>query len=50
VIQEYLTEVRRGCAGRNIDYQLVHTGEYLDAALSKFLHHRIAMMKAPNRG
>jgi uncharacterized protein (DUF58 family) len=50
VIQEYLTEVRRGCAGRNIDYQLVHTGEYLDAALSKFLHHRIAMLKAPNRG
>jgi uncharacterized protein (DUF58 family) len=45
-LQEYLTEVRRGCAGRGIDYQLVHTGEYLDAVLSKFLHHRAALMKA----
>ena len=50
VVEEYLTEVRRGCARRNIDYQLVHTKEYLDAALSKFLHHRIAMMKAPAKG
>ena len=50
VVEEYLTEVRRGCARRNIDYQLVHTREYLDAALSKFLHHRIAMMKAPAKG
>jgi uncharacterized protein (DUF58 family) len=45
-LQEYLTEVRRGCAGRGIDYQLVHTGEYLDAVLSKFLHHRAALLKA----
>ncbi len=50
VVQEYLTEVRRGCAGRAIDYQLVHTGDYLDAALSKFLHHRMAMMKSPISG
>jgi uncharacterized protein (DUF58 family) len=50
VVEEYLTEVRRGCARRNIDYQLVHTKEYLDAALSKFLHHRLAMMKAPAKG
>lgn len=45
-LQEYLVEVRRGCARRAIDYQLVHTSEYLDAVLSKFLHHRMAMMKA----
>jgi uncharacterized protein (DUF58 family) len=45
-LQEYLTEFRRGCAGRGIDYQLVHTGEYLDAVLSKFLHHRAALLKA----
>ena len=44
-LQEYLVEVRRGCAGRGIDYQLVHTGEYLDAVLSKFLHHRAALQK-----
>jgi uncharacterized protein (DUF58 family) len=45
-LQEYLVEVRRGCARRGIDYQLVHTREYLDAVLAKFLHHRMALMKA----
>jgi len=44
-LQEYLVEVRRGCARKGIDYQLVHTREYLDAVLSKFLHHRMAMFK-----
>lgn len=44
-LQEYLTEVRRGCTRRGIDYQLVHTREYLDAVLSKFLHFREAMLK-----
>jgi uncharacterized protein (DUF58 family) len=41
-LEEYLTEVRRGCVQRGIDYQLVKTGDYLDAVLSKFLHHRMA--------
>jgi uncharacterized protein (DUF58 family) len=45
-LQEYLVEVRRGCARKGIDYQLVHTKEYLDAVLSKFLHHRMAMFKS----
>ncbi len=44
-LQEYLVEVRRGCSRRGIDYQLVHTREYLDAVLSKFLHFREAMLK-----
>jgi uncharacterized protein (DUF58 family) len=42
-LEEYLVEVRRGCARQGIDYSLVHTGEYLDAVLSKFLHHRMAL-------
>lgn len=42
-LEEYLVEVRRGCARRGIDYALVRTGDYLDAALSKFLHHRMAL-------
>jgi uncharacterized protein (DUF58 family) len=42
-LDEYLTEVRRGCAKRNVDYSLVRTSDYLDAALSKFLHHRMAI-------
>jgi uncharacterized protein (DUF58 family) len=41
-LEEYLVEVRRGCARRGIDYALVRTGDYLDAVLSKFLHHRMA--------
>jgi len=44
-LQEYLVEVRRGCARKGIDYMLVHTNEYLDAVLSKFLHQRMAMTK-----
>jgi uncharacterized protein (DUF58 family) len=42
-LEEYLVEVRRGCARQGIDYSLVHTGLYLDAVLSKFLHHRMAL-------
>ncbi len=42
-LQEYLVEVRRGCARQGIDYALVRTGDYLDAVLSKFLHHRMAL-------
>ena len=38
---EYLVEVRRGCTRLGIDYQLVRTSDYLDAVLSKFLHHRM---------
>jgi uncharacterized protein (DUF58 family) len=39
---EYLVEVRRGCANQGIDYMQVKTSDYLDAVLSKFLHHRMA--------
>lgn len=48
-LEEYLTEVRRGCTRLGIDYQLVRTGEYLDAVLSKFLHHRTALMASRTR-
>lgn len=41
-LEEYLVEVRRGCARQGIDYMQVRTGDYLDAVLSKFLHHRMA--------
>jgi uncharacterized protein (DUF58 family) len=42
-LEEYLVEVRRGCARQGIDYALVRTSDYLDAVLAKFLHHRMAM-------
>jgi uncharacterized protein (DUF58 family) len=42
-LEEYLVEVRRGCARRGIDYMLVRTSDYLDAALARFLHARMAV-------
>lgn len=42
-LEEYLVEVRRGCARKGIDYALVRTTDYMDAVLSKFLHHRMAL-------
>src|SRR5437588_2327265 len=41
-LEEYLVEVRRGCARLGIDYALVRTSDYLDAVLSKYLHQRMA--------
>ncbi len=50
-LEEYLVEVRRGCTRMGIDYQLVRTGEYLDAVLSKYLHFRAALRTSSrNRG
>lgn len=49
-LEEYLVEVRRGCARQGIDYSLIKTSDYFDAVLSKFLHHRMALRssaKAP---
>ncbi len=46
-LELYLTEVRRGCTSRGIDYNLVRTNDNLDAVLSKFLHRRMAMRTAP---
>ena len=45
-LEEYLTEVRRGCTRMGIDYVLIRTSDYLDAALSRFLHHREAITGA----
>ncbi len=42
-LEEYLTEVRRGCAQRGVEYALVRTGDYLDAVLAKFLSARMAL-------
>lgn len=48
-LEEYLTEVRRGCSRRGIDYTLVRTGDYLDAVLAKYLHFRMAILKGGGR-
>jgi uncharacterized protein (DUF58 family) len=50
-LEEYLVEVRRGCLRLGVDYQLIRTGDHLDAVLSKFLHHRMDIRTtARNRG
>jgi uncharacterized protein (DUF58 family) len=42
-LEEFLQEVRRGCARQGIDYALVRTSDHLDAVLARFLHQRMAM-------
>jgi hypothetical protein len=41
-LEEYLEEVRRGCAANNSDYALLRTSQPLDAALASYLSHRLA--------
>ncbi|CAN5220390.1 DUF58 domain-containing protein [soil metagenome] len=48
-LEEYLTEVRRGCTRMGVDYSLVKTSDYMDAVLSRFLFSRIANKKSPVR-
>jgi len=49
-LEEYLVECRRGCARLGVDYQLIKTSDYLDAALSAFLHHRNDPRARPGAG
>lgn len=48
-LTEYLTEVRRGCSRRGIDYTLVRTGDNLDAVLTRYLNFRAAVIKNGGR-
>jgi hypothetical protein len=49
VLEEYLTEVRRGCTRIGVDYNLIRTSDYLDAVLSRFLFARMAQRATPVR-
>ena len=40
-LEEYLVEVRRGCARLGVDYSLIRTSDTLDAVLSRFLFRRM---------
>ena len=44
-LQSFLTEVRRGCRGNNIDHILLRTDQRLDVALSAYLAARMARRK-----
>ncbi|MDB5312307.1 MAG: hypothetical protein JWO38_6509 [Gemmataceae bacterium] len=48
-LEEYLTEVRRGCTRIGIEYHLVRTSDYLDAVLSRFLFQRMSSRATPVR-
>lgn len=41
-LNEFLADVRHGCAQTSIDYALVKTGDPLDAALAQYLSRRMA--------
>jgi hypothetical protein len=45
-VTSFLTEVKRRCSAKRIDYRLISTKEYLDAALSSFLAAREATQTA----
>jgi len=42
-VNEFLDQVRRGCARNMIDYALIRTSEPLDAALATYLSNRLGM-------
>jgi uncharacterized protein (DUF58 family) len=48
-LEEYLTEVRRGCTRIGVEYQLVRTSDYIDAVLSRFLYQRMSSRASPVR-
>ena len=48
-LEEYLTEVRRGCTRIGVEYNLVRTSDYLDAVLSRFLYQRMSSRATPVR-
>jgi len=43
---EYLEEVRRGSTAHRADYVLIRTSQPLDAVLTSYLNHRLAMNHA----
>lgn len=48
-LEEYLTEVRRGCTKIGVEYHLIRTSDYMDAVLSRFLYQRMSSRSAPVR-
>jgi uncharacterized protein (DUF58 family) len=48
-LEEYLTEVRRGCTKIGVEYHLIRTSDYIDAVLSRFLFQRMSSRTSPVR-
>lgn len=45
-VERFLSALRHGCARNEVDYALIRTSDPLDAALTKFLSHRVATERA----
>jgi uncharacterized protein (DUF58 family) len=45
-MEKYLHEIRRFCSRNLIDYQVIRTSDYLDAALLHYFNHRVGMRQA----
>lgn len=45
-LERFLSALRRGCARNEVAYALIRTSDPLDAALTKFLSHRLAADRA----
>ena len=45
-LQQFLDDVRHQCARHTVDYALVRTSQPLDAALARFLSHRLAIQRS----
>ena len=42
-VNEFLDEIRHGCARNTVDYALIRTSDPLDAALASYLCNRLGM-------
>ena len=42
-VQQFVNDVRHGCARNMVDYQTIRTSEHLDAVLSRYLNHRLGL-------
>lgn len=45
-LEQYLTDLRRFCAGHVIDYKMIRTSENLDAVLAHYLTYRVGMRRS----
>ena len=48
-VRAFVDEIRRRCAGGQIDYQTVRTSEKFDAVIAHFVHHRLGQRSGTRR-
>jgi len=48
-VRAFVDEIRRRCAGGQIDYQTIRTSEKFDAVIAHFVHHRLGQRSGTRR-